>query len=135
MKFVMTEEYFSEDVINAYGVLKDKGLYTGADDKVYLKLSQMLGYYEENGLVYFYTGGDKAIQDQVDMLKNFLVLLNGEQDGLRNALGSVSDMLPADMTIDDILGRFDELIAFLDDYQPLPMNAAINNESADLGSG
>lgn len=135
VKFVIKAEYgFTDEVIAAYQNLSREGLYT-ENETTNMRLSQYLGYYAENGLTYYYTGGDEAIQYQVNLLKNFCVLLNDDgqnEEALKLSLRDFASQLPDGMTIDDVVAKFDDIITFLSAYNPLPVNAAIDTDHDDL---
>ena len=130
---VTADNGFSAEAVASYKDLQNKGMYQEGEN-VNMLLSRYLGEYASNGLVYFYTGGNKLIKEQVELLRDFLVILNKAENeaALRAAFVKFGSLIPDDMQVDDILAKFGDVIAFLDDYQPCEINANIDVNSAKL---
>ena len=130
---VTLDNGFSAEAVESYKNLQNKGMYQEGEN-VNMLLSRYLGEYASNGLVYFYTGGDKLIKEQVELLRDFLVILNKAENeaALRAAFAKFSSLIPDDMQVDEVLAKFGEVIAFLDDYQPCAINENIDVNNAKL---
>ena len=131
-----TSYNFTQSVKDAYANLTKYGM-TGSGDTAKMNLATELGYYHDQGLAYYYTGGDEKIAYQVELLEDFCVELiddGANEAELVKALGNYSGLLDAQgMTVDEVVGKFDSILGFLAAYNPPAPNAAIDADANVAG--
>ena len=131
-----TSYNFTQSVKDAYANLTKYGM-TGSGDTAKMNLATELGYYHDQGLAYYNTGGDEKIAYQVKLLEDFCVeLIDGgaNEAELVRALGNYSGLLDAQgMTVDEVVGKFDSILGFLAAYNPPAPNAAIDADANVAG--